>query len=821
LTPAARVQSAASGENLLLAALFAFGARRAAAARVGFDFLLMAALSLVAGGVWPLAPLPSALGFGAAALVALRPLGGRRVLGCAALFALGALRSAHALSSFDEARFAFRDALGHPRRCAFSAQVASSPVEAHGSVSFLADVREADCEGVALSPFRARLYGGPTELGRGDVVSGVADIAGAQLFRNFGSPDPRPSGARSGAVASGGALSLSVESRGFGARPLIDRARAYVRGRIVATFPPLSVPMAKALVLGESDLDPDDDAAFRASGLSHLLAVSGTHLVFAVVTLVNALSFLLVRWEAFAASVRVARVAAALGVLLSLAYADFAGGSGSAFRAAYMLSVGFVVTACGRRPSAVRCLAASLFIGALLDPLVACDVSFLLSVAATGGLIGLGPLFSRVTAPVRPAPLAWLAKSLATTLAAMLPCVPLLSLLSSEIGLGGMLANVLAGPVGEICALPLCLSHAVLGFSPWLERGTAMAGGGALLIVRAIARLSAEQSQLRAALPVPSGFQLMLVALLGVVALRLKRGQWRSASLAVAVTGLGLWALDRAQARAGAPRGELRATVLDVGQGDSSLIDLPDGSLWLIDGGGFVGSPVDPGRAVILPELRARRRSRIDVVVLSHPHPDHFTGLESVITAVEVGEFWDTGQGLAQGAGPIYARIHALLRARGVPVRTPAELCGERRIGGVRVQVLAPCPGFRPGVGANDNSFVIRLSLGARAFLFTGDAEHEAEASLLERGVPLAADFLKVGHHGSRTSSSPAFLDAVRPRVATMSTGIRNRFGHPHLPTLEKLAARGIAALRTDRYGAVRLETDGAALGVVSVADGR
>jgi competence protein ComEC len=467
----------------------------------------------------------------------------------------------------------------------------------------------------------------------------------------------------------------------------------------------------------------------------------------------------------------------------------------------------------------VRCLAASIFIGALLDPLVACDVSFLLSVAATGGLIGIGPCFARFTDNVRPRPLAWLVQSLATTLSAMLPCVPLLSLLSSEIGLAGLLANVLAGPVGEICALPLCLLHALLGFWPWLERGAAMAGGGALLIVRAIARLSAEQSVLRFALPVPSGFQLALLAVFGF-ALLTGRGARRSL-LALGCAVVGLLALERAQARAGAPRGVLAASVLDVGQGDSSLIDFPDGSLWLIDGGGFVGSPVDPGRSVILPELKARRRTRIDVMVLSHPHPDHFTGLESVIRAVEVGEFWDTGQGLAQGAGPIYARIRGLLRERGVKVLGPAELCGERTRGGALVQVLSPCPRFRPGLGANDNSFVIRVRWGARAFLFTGDAEHDAEASLLARGVTLSADFLKVGHHGSRTSSTPAFLDAVAPRVATLSTGVRNRFGHPHAPTLEKLAARSILALRTDRFGQIRIESDGNALAIRSVAEGR
>src|SRR5262249_42713570 len=160
------------------------------------------------------------------------------------------------------------------------------------------------------------------------------------------------------------------------------------------------------------------------------------------------------------AGIRVARVAAALGVALSLAYADFAGGSGSAFRAAYMLSIGFVVTAAGRRPSAVRSLAASMLIGAALDPLVACDVSFLLSVAATAGLIGIGQRLAGLTERLQPRPLRWLVQSLTTTLSAMLPCVPLLALLSSQVGLAGLLANVVAGPLGELFALPLCLGHA-------------------------------------------------------------------------------------------------------------------------------------------------------------------------------------------------------------------------------------------------------------------------------------------------------------------------------------------------------------------------
>ncbi|HWZ89097.1 MAG TPA: MBL fold metallo-hydrolase, partial [Polyangiaceae bacterium] len=276
----------------------------------------------------------------------------------------------------------------------------------------------------------------------------------------------------------------------------------------------------------------------------------------------------------------------------------------------------------------------------------------------------------------------------------------------------------------------------------------------------------------------------------------------------------GFLALEAATRRAGRPTSVLRASAHDVGQGDSNLVDLPNGTLLLIDGGGFVGSPVDPGKAVLLPVLRARRRSRVDIVVLSHPHPDHFTGLASALAEVDVGEFWDTGQGQAEGAGPVYAALLRSLRERGVPIRQPSELCGTvRHFGGASLRVLAPCPSFVPHRGANDNSIVISMEYGARRFLFMGDAEHEEELELLQTHAgDLSADYLKVGHHGSRTSTSEAFLSAVAPALATLSCGVRNRFGHPHLPTLERLAAHDVRTLRLDRSGSVIVTTDGRSL---------
>jgi competence protein ComEC len=265
----------------------------------------------------------------------------------------------------------------------------------------------------------------------------------------------------------------------------------------------------------------------------------------------------------------------------------------------------------------------------------------------------------------------------------------------------------------------------------------------------------------------------------------------------------------------GAPRDVLRVTFLDVGQGDAALVDLPDGSAMLVDGGGLVGSPIDVGERVVARLLAARRRRSLAAVVLSHPHPDHYLGLTAGLARVEPKALWDTGQGETEGTAGAYAALLAELRRRAVPVLGPADLCGARTIGGAVVEVLAPCPRLAPDRGANDNSFVLRIRFGERAILLTGDAEHEEEKELVERlGDGLRADVLKVGHHGSRTSSSADFLGAVRPRVAVISCGVRNRFGHPHPNTLEALTRSGARILRTDRDGSVVVTTDGRTLDV-------
>ncbi|MBI2393474.1 MAG: DNA internalization-related competence protein ComEC/Rec2 [Deltaproteobacteria bacterium] len=779
------------------------------------DPSLVLSAAAIAGAVAVVRPGPVAAAL-AVVLLASR-LRGARAIGriaflAAIVAALSAHRAAGALARDSDGWSRVRAHVPRAERCAIEGRVVSMPT-VRGALAADVELETITCDSRAppLTGLRARVYDLPADVARGDRVEAIAQLAPSRRTMVPDLGDPRPAWARRAHVLSGGAVVASVRARGSGVLATIDRARGRLRRGIAVAFAADVAPIARAMVLGEEDLAEGDDEAFRRSGLTHLLAVSGSHVALVVGGLVWLLQTAFVRVTWLARRVSPARLAAAIGVPLALVYEQVAGDSGSARRATAMALVLLLVRAAARRPDLPRTIGVSILVSVAVDPLAPFDLSFALSIAATVGLVTLGPAVDRVLPGKLPK---MLRQAAAATVAASIACAPLVAGIAASLPALGVLANLVAVPIGELAALPLCNLAALLGATVggWPADWTGAAASGALVLLRAVARVAAAPSAAVVAVPPPTAWQLATLIAAAAAAYLLPRRAWL---VLAAITGALLSLLEIAHVRASRPHGLLRVTVLDVGQGDATLVDLPDGSALLVDAGGEVGSAWDPGRAVVAPVLAMRRRRSLALAVLSHPHPDHFLGLPRAIAATDVGAFWHNGE--AHREGPL-AALFERFDAKRVPLVVPA--CGAHVVGGAVVQVLHPCPRAEPDRGANDNSLVLRITHGARSVLLVGDAEHEAEHAMISAGVDLRADFLKVGHHGSRTSSSDAFLAAVRPAHAAISCGARNRFGHPHDPALARLSAAGIQVLRTDLEGAIRFSTDGRDVEVATARQG-
>lgn len=260
-------------------------------------------------------------------------------------------------------------------------------------------------------------------------------------------------------------------------------------------------------------------------------------------------------------------------------------------------------------------------------------------------------------------------------------------------------------------------------------------------------------------------------------------------------------------------------TFLDVGQGDACVIEGPPPArrVVVVDGGGRPGiderAGGDPGTRIVVPFLRHRGIRTVDLIVPTHPDDDHVQGLIAVVDrltvrAALVGDF--------SGDSESYARLRERLQRRRVSVLKAQRGQVIDLSGGARLEVLhPPSPSVAGGLlTANNESIVLRLVYGRARLLLTGDAEWEAEASLLAARCDLSADLIKIGHHGSRGSSTTAFLKRVAPTLAVISCGRGNTYRHPHPEVLERLERHGIRVFRTDRDGAVVVETEGTRLRV-------
>ena len=256
---------------------------------------------------------------------------------------------------------------------------------------------------------------------------------------------------------------------------------------------------------------------------------------------------------------------------------------------------------------------------------------------------------------------------------------------------------------------------------------------------------------------------------------------------------------------------EMRVTFLDVGKGDSAVIETPSGRVIVIDTGDATAKEGDQGEKVVAPYLRSRNIRRIDILILTHPHNDHISGAMALLKQFSVGQIVENGCGADSKR---MQRIREEAEKRKIAIRCVAQ--GDTLDFGADAQACLVSPARDADFGTKENAYslVLRVAYRKTAFLFTGDANGDAEKAMLKTRQTLTCDVLKAGHHGHQSSTLPDFLAAVHPRVAIISVDADNRAGMPHDATLKRLEKIGAKVYRTDKNGSVTCRTDGATLQV-------
>lgn len=572
--------------------------------------------------------------------------------------------------------------------------------------------------------------------------------------------------------------------------PIARVANALRRGLVTASagLPGDSRGLLPALVVGDTDgLGEPVLDDFRAAGLAYLMAVGGYHFMLVC----GGLLWLLRRFGLGP------RLSALLAGLVLVTYYEVAGPQPNVQRAAFMVGLGLVALATGRHRSAGSALAGSVIVLQLWHPEFGGDLGFALSVLATGAMLLFAPGLAE--ALVRRRVPAGLAELLAIAIVANLVTAPLIAAAYGELSVSAIGANLLAEIAFPAAILVGALALAVAPVSAPLAAGIAHLAVPATWWLLLVAHWAAQLPA--ATVPWPTGWLggLALAAVIGVLVVACRSRRLRTLMIAV-LAGVFVILVPVRVVSPGWPPTGWAMVDCDVGQGDGEVL-----------------ATSEPGRAVVVdtgPDEAAMDEClgrlgvhRIPLIVLSHLHADHVTGLAEVLRNRTVGA---VAVGPSRVPAWAWQQVRQETAAAGVPL---VELSVGQRLSwpGLALDVIGPPAaeswpaGDDPsGTVVNNSSLVLRATTAAGRVLLTGDVELAAQADLLDSGTDLTADILKIPHHGSRYSS-PRFLDAVHARVAVASVGAGNPYGHPSPLTLSRLTTDGALVLRTDHDGDVAI----------------
>jgi len=571
---------------------------------------------------------------------------------------------------------------------------------------------------------------------------------------------------------------------------VLDAARQRASRSIERLFG-RDAPMAKALLIADQhDIPPDIRDRYARAGMVHMLSISGLH----VAIVAGAVALLL-------QLVRIPRAPATIAsVVVTAVYVAVIGAPAPALRSAVMLSMVAASKATQRPTSPWASLAAGALIP-LIIPRTVLDLGYQLSVVGIAGLIASGSLGRRLITPRLEGWRQKVAKELLTSVVATVLTAPLIAWYFGRLSLIAPLANLAAGPVIAILQPTLFLAMV----------SAPIPGVGAFFAAAAHPLLVAFDGIAFTAASIPGASIDVVPSLLTVVA------------SGAAVIALLVAAMSRYPARpcivaaasmclvAWSPvfhlpySGGVEMHVLDVGQGDAILVRTDRGR-WIVFDAGRIWQGGDAGRSTIIPYIM-RRGGTVASFVLSHAHADHVGGAASMMKALHPATFWDSA--FPQGS-EVYD--NALLAARASGVSWHRVHAGDSlTFDGVGIRFLAPDSTWTASLSdPNSASTIALVEYGSTRFLLVGDAEGPEEEWLLDHARDdLHADVLKVGHHGSSTSSGDRFLAAVNPSLAVISVGAGNVYGHPSRDVIAALGRVGAQVLRTDKVGTIVVHTDG------------